>query len=75
MFGIGFTEIVVNVLVIVLLIFAIRWAVGGGVRDAAKDTDITASGRTARRILDERYAGGEISRDEYELMRKDIEVV
>lgn len=74
MFGIGFTEIVVNVLVIVLLVFAIRWAVGG-VRDAAKDTDITASGRTARRILDERYAGGEISRDEYERMRKNIEAV
>lgn len=47
----------------------------GGVRDAAKDTDITASGRTARRILDERYAGGEISRDEYERMRKNIEAV
>lgn len=75
MFGIGFTEIVVNVLVIVLFIFAIRWAVGGSVRDAAKDTGITAGGRTARRILDERYARGEISRDEYELMRKDIEAV
>ena len=73
MFGIGFTEIVVNVLVIVLLIFAIRWAVGSGIRDAAEEMGTSEGGRAARRILDERYARGEISRDEYERMRRDIE--
>ncbi|MDQ4106389.1 MAG: SHOCT domain-containing protein [Actinomycetota bacterium] len=32
-----------------------------------------AGDRSARRLLDERYARGEISRDEYERMRRDIE--
>jgi putative membrane protein len=29
--------------------------------------------RTARQILDQRYAGGEITREEYEQMKRDLE--
>ena len=47
MFGIGFTEIVVNVLVIVLLSSSLSGSVGGGVRDAAKETG-TSRGRPNR---------------------------
>jgi len=32
-----------------------------------------SSGRTARENLDERYARGEIGREEYERMRRDIQ--
>lgn len=84
MFGIGFGEIVVIALValfwavvIVLIISMLRWVVSGGVRDAAKKTETaaggTASGQTARQILNKRYAGGDIIREEYERMRRSIE--
>lgn len=71
--------------VVVLIISMLRWVVSGGVRDAAKKTETaaggtaegtaggTASGQTARQILDKRYAGGDIIREEYERMRRDIE--
>lgn len=79
MFGIGFGEIFVIALialfwavVVVLIISMLRWVVSGGVRDAAKKTETNAGG-TDRQILDKRYAGGEIGRDEYERMRRDIE--
>lgn len=80
MFGIGFGEIVVIALialfwavVIVLAISMLRWVVGGGVRDATKTEETTSGRRTARQILDERYASGDLARDEYERMRQDIE--
>lgn len=87
MFGIGFGEIFVIALialfwavVIVLIISMLRWVVSGGVRDAAKKTETaaggaggTAGGQTARQILDKRYAGGDLTREEYERMRRDIE--
>ena len=51
------------VLLIVLVVLLIRWFSGerGRPRDRV---------RTAREILDERYAKGEIQRDEYEERRK-----
>lgn len=63
---------------IVLIIFAIRWAVSSGVQDAATKTGTTpgetpSGQKAARQILDERYARGEIERGEYEQMRRDIE--
>ena len=67
MFGIGLGELVILVLfalfwavVVVLVISMLRWIVGGG------------QGRNARRILDERYARGELAREDYERMRRDI---
>ena len=47
------------------LYFVVRWAVAAGVADAG--------GRGAREVLDARYAAGEISRDEYARMRRDLE--
>ena len=80
MFGIGAGEIIVIALialfcaaVIVLIISMLRWVVSGGIRDAAKKTETTAGGQTARQILDKRYAGGDLTREEYERMRRDIE--
>jgi uncharacterized membrane protein len=35
--------------------------------------DLRGGGNDAKRILDERYARGEISRHEYQQMRKDLE--
>jgi uncharacterized membrane protein len=52
--------------------FIVRWAVSVGVRDAGKRT-VEQHPRTPREILDERYARGEIGRDEYELVRRHLE--
>ena len=52
-------------LLIAVIVFLVRW-LGGG-------SDVSsASTRTARDILDERYARGEIDREEYLQRQKDI---
>ncbi|HJQ29478.1 MAG TPA: DUF6019 family protein [Rubrobacter sp.] len=53
------------------LYFIVRWAVRAGVRDAGK-MNVEHPPRTPREILDERYARGEIGRDEYERVRRDL---
>jgi putative membrane protein len=53
------------VLLIVLVVLLIRWL--GGDRNTPRDRV-----RTAREILDERFAKGEIQRDEYEERRKTL---
>jgi putative membrane protein len=50
----------------VLLDLVIKWAVSSAFREGVRRR------HTARRILDERYARGEIGREEYEQMRRDI---
>ncbi len=54
------------------LYLAVRWAVAAGVSDAGK-RGATISTGGAREILDMRYAGGEVSREEYERVRRDLE--
>ena len=51
----------------VVLYFVVRWAVAAGFRDAG------AGPRTARAILDARYAEGEIGPEDYERMRSHLE--
>ena len=48
------------VLPLIAMYFIVRWAVGAGLRDAGKKGV-------------ERYARGEIGRDEYEQVRRDLE--
>lgn len=52
----------------VLLVFLFGWGdwpMGRGTRDRDRE-------ETAREILDRRYARGEISREEYQQMKKDL---
>ena len=53
------------VLLIVLVVLLIRWLSGN--RDTPRDRT-----RTAREILDERFAKGEIQREEYEERRRTL---
>lgn len=43
------------------------------VRAAANNGRTTTQPRNARQILDQRYAGGELDREEYKQIRRDIE--
>ncbi len=52
-------------LLIALIVVLVRW-LGGGSDDGGRRV------RTAREILDERYARGEIDREEYQRRRGDI---
>jgi len=60
----------VILLPILVITSAVRWGFGGAMKDARSSE---SGSRMARDILDERYAKGEIEREEYEGMRRDIE--
>lgn len=53
-----------------IIALAARWVIGGAMKDARSSG---SESPPARQIPDERYAKGEIGRDEYEGMRRDIE--
>ena len=60
------------VLPVIVLYLIIRRAVSGGLQDAG-ERGAEHHPRTPQAILDERYARGEIGRDEYEQVRRDLE--
>ena len=58
----------------VLLYLVITWAVSSALRSISSSfREAFTTSRTAREILDERCARGEIGREEYERMRRDIQ--
>ena len=71
LFGVSFV-LLVSVVPFIAPYHVIRWAVSGSIRDAAKREGGDLAHPTARQILDDRYARGEIGGDEYERMRRDI---
>lgn len=52
-------------LIILVIVALVRWIAGVGDRTQR-------GGKSAREILDERYARGEISKKEFESMREDL---
>ena len=67
--------LIFGVLPIVVLYLVIKWAVSSALRSISSSfREAFTASRTAREILDERYARGEIGREEYEKMRRDIQV-
>ncbi len=72
--GPGFGPLLVAVLplaaMVIALYFVVRWAVAAGIRDAGGGS---VGGRTAREVLDGRYARGEIGPEDYERVRRDLE--
>jgi putative membrane protein len=68
MMGGGFAMVVFWVLVIMLVVLAVRWfSASGPRRDDAMPAD-----KTPLQILQERYARGEIEKDEYEERRRTL---
>lgn len=72
-YGMGWFGMIISlafwILIIVGLVFLIRW-LAMSVRDAGGKGH--ANGETALDILKKRYARGEINKDEYETVKKDI---
>jgi putative membrane protein len=61
-----FTWIIILVIIVALVVYAVRGSGGGGSTGAG-------SSRTAREILDERFARGEIDEKEYNERKKVLE--
>jgi len=60
---------VLMMLGLVLLVVVVVWAIGGGFRRGGSDEPDGARGRSepqARRLLDERYARGDLTTEEYQ---------
>jgi len=59
---------VLMMLGLVLLVVVVIWAIGGGLRRGGTEEPTRSQGRSepqARRLLDERYARGELTTEEY----------
>lgn len=61
----GIWMILLWVLVILAVVWLVRYLLAGGERDRERP-------REALRILEERYARGEIDREEFELKKRDL---
>ncbi len=68
MMGFGLIGLLFNVLVLVGIVVLIVWAV----KSFSSRTHVEARGQSARDILQARYARGEITREQYQEMLKDI---
>ena len=68
--GPGFTELLIFLLLIVVGIVVLFLMVG---KRRSGRANVERGDGDARRVLDERYARGEIGRDEYEQIRRDIQ--
>jgi len=66
--------IVVVFVLVPTLYLVIKWTVSSALRGVSSAfREASAGDHTARQILDERYARGEIGREEYEQVRRDIQ--
>lgn len=72
MVGIGPTEFLF-VLGFLLVVAVVLLKIFRGSRRGSGSTDAERDARDARQVLDERYARGDLGRDEYRQMRRDIE--
>jgi len=73
MFGFGIIGIIIMLLFWVALIFIAVWLVKSlfGTKDLTRPSSPNQA-HNAREILDQRYARGELTREQYELMKSDL---
>lgn len=67
----GMVNLLIFVLVIAALIMAIRWVLQGGRSGEGTDAPGISQGK-AMEVLKEKYARGEIDREEFEQKKKDL---
>jgi putative membrane protein len=71
-FGMGFGMLFIGLFWIALIVGAV-WLVGGLFQGGRSPNITSGRGQSPREILDERYARGEITREQYELMKSDLQ--
>jgi putative membrane protein len=71
-FGMGFGMLFVGLFWIALIVGAV-WMVGSLFQVGRSPNIRGDQNQTPRQILDERYARGEITREQYELMKSDLQ--
>ena len=69
-FGMGFGMLFMGIFWIALIVGAVWLA--SALFQTGRGPDISGGTRTPREILDQRYARGEITREQYELMKRDL---
>jgi putative membrane protein len=72
MMGFGFFGLVLMLLFWGVLIGLAVWAVGALFPTPSRLTEGTTHNLTAQQIVDLRYARGELSREQYDLMKQDL---
>ena len=68
-YGFGLIGLIFNIAIIAGLVWLVVWAVR---RFTGGDFGVSSTGATARDILQVRYARGEITREQYHEMLKDL---
>ncbi|MDF1499696.1 MAG: SHOCT domain-containing protein [Anaerolineales bacterium] len=74
MVGFGFAGLLVMLVFWGGLILGAVWLVKVIFQSSGRNLSEPVSSGNAREILDQRYARGEITRDQYEKMREDLQV-
>jgi putative membrane protein len=70
--GFGLTGLLFMLLFLVGVIVLALWLVSALFPRTARPTALDDQDLSARQILDRRYARGEITREQYEMMKQDI---
>lgn len=72
----GLIGLLLNIAILVGIVLLVVWAVkqfsGSNSQGTSAITGITGQSRSAREVLDTRYARGELTRDEYQTILNDI---
>jgi putative membrane protein len=78
-YGYGYWGMIIGTVITLVLLGGLIWLVVWAVRrtrsssNNAYQGDSAARPQTAREILDQRYARGEITREQYQQMKQDLE--
>lgn len=78
-YGYGYWAMIIGTVITLVLLGGLIWLVVWAVRRSSSGVNSTyhaggaSSSQTAREVLDQRYARGEITRDQYQQMKQDLE--
>jgi putative membrane protein len=71
-YGYGFWGMFAGMLIMLLVLIGLVWLIVWAVRRSDSGRGMDGRPQNAREILDQRYARGEITREQYEQMKQDL---